>query len=855
SSHRFCFCRPGTGIRPIGSPSSTQTLAVVRQTRPRRKWGSSPREAEAEAAPPIPPISNPAGAGRASFLPFHRPSRPDRPRFRPLLPLTPPASSCAGRPSQSQPRSRSVRGRSPRTRAKQQQGNAATERGFQCRVRWGNSVMSNKEGEESHMNKEEKGRRKGKKSKDKGHGGDSHLSIHSGDKNHSIEMEQAEVSAEMPEKPCSEHSEGVMSQRAVKKHRKKKKKDEEFETVTQKEILDAKDNVDQTEVSAKMPEKPCSEHAEGVMSESAGKKHRKKKKKDEEVETFTQKEILDAKDNVEQTEVPAEMPGKPCSEHAEGVMSENAGKKHRKKKKKDKEVETVSQKLDANENVEQTEVLAEMSEKPCPEHAEGVMTESVVNKYRKKKKKTKEVETVSQKETLDANENVGSEHAEKNKGQMEHDKKSKKRKRKHQDAETATDGPYDQIVLGKDKTKKKECLVTLEEDNKVDMSKMEQKTESKKKRRKDGENVGVDLRHNTLAGEGKNGNKDKKMCEDKNDGEEREKENVAKRKDKGRRVRFIDDVEVFDINGGDDKEGDVSGESELVHGRRFTPEEDAKLMEAIVKYAEMKQLGEKGLEMIRDCIKHPEVRGCWAEIATSLPHRPVMAVYKRARILLYRSAERKWTHEEYEIVRRFVEKNGTNWKKLAMKLGKSEIHVKDTWRRMKPKNLRKGAWTQDEYQNLFDLVNLDLRVKAHQTSDHGHRQIRDNISWEAISEKLSTRSNKDCCLKWYQQLASPLVKEGIWADADDYLLVEALQKVDAVCVEDVDWENLLDHRSGEVCRQRWNQMVRLIGDHREKPFIEQVVVLARRYSPEMLRYRKSEACELSPDELAGGSEL
>jgi hypothetical protein len=25
----------------------------------------------------------------------------------------------------------------------------------------------------------------------------------------------------------------------------------------------------------------------------------------------------------------------------------------------------------------------------------------------------------------------------------------------------------------------------------------------------------------------------------------------------------------------------------------------------------------------------------------------------------------------------------------------------------------------------------------------------------------------------YQQLASPLVKEGIWADTDDYLLMEA----------------------------------------------------------------------------------
>ncbi|CAD6342232.1 unnamed protein product, partial [Miscanthus lutarioriparius] len=81
---------------------------------------------------------------------------------------------------------------------------------------------------------------------------------------------------------------------------------------------------------------------------------------------------------------------------------------------------------------------------------------------------------------------------------------------------------------------------------------------------------------------------------------------------------------------------------------------------------------EKGLEMIGDCIKHPELRGCWVEI--------------------------------------------------AKELGKNEIHVKDTWRLIKPKNLKRGHWSQDEYQNLFDLVNLDLRVKAHQNFDPGHRR-------------------------------------------------------------------------------------------------------------------------------------
>jgi hypothetical protein len=71
---------------------------------------------------------------------------------------------------------------------------------------------------------------------------------------------------------------------------------------------------------------------------------------------------------------------------------------------------------------------------------------------------------------------------------------------------------------------------------------------------------------------------------------------------------------VFSINDGEDEDNGKSAESEVVHGKRFTPEENATLMEAIMSYIEMKQLGENGLEMIRACSKHPELKGCWAEI-------------------------------------------------------------------------------------------------------------------------------------------------------------------------------------------------------------------------------------------------
>ena len=55
--------------------------------------------------------------------------------------------------------------------------------------------------------------------------------------------------------------------------------------------------------------------------------------------------------------------------------------------------------------------------------------------------------------------------------------------------------------------------------------------------------------------------------------------------------------------------------------------------------------------------------------------------------------------------------------------------------------------------------------------------------------------------------SSPIVAEGIWADADDFLMLDALSSLDACCMEDVDWDNLIEHRAGDLCRKRWNQMV------------------------------------------------
>ncbi|KAJ4980452.1 hypothetical protein NE237_031289 [Protea cynaroides] len=305
-----------------------------------------------------------------------------------------------------------------------------------------------------------------------------------------------------------------------------------------------------------------------------------------------------------------------------------------------------------------------------------------------------------------------------------------------------------------------------------------------------------------------------------------------------KRVRFSGHVEVFpsphitDLVE-EDKKMDV------VQGKRFSREEDEMIKTSVLDYIKEHELGEEGLDMILHCRSYPKLTGCWKDIAKALPWRTYQSVYYRGHTLFERDENRKWTQEEYELIRRVHEKHGSKWKMMADVLGKNRVHVKDTWRRIKLPNMKRGHWSQEEIQSLFDLVNIDLRMKAFEQKKSKHGMLRDNICWGAISDKLSTRTTTTCCQKWYGQLTSPMVAEGLWVDADDYHLMQALYDLDACCVEDVDWDNLLDHRSGDVCLKRWNQMVSHIGEHGCKSFAEQVEVLSKRYCPDLLEVREA----------------
>ncbi|MBA0574650.1 hypothetical protein Golob_001838 [Gossypium lobatum] len=83
---------------------------------------------------------------------------------------------------------------------------------------------------------------------------------------------------------------------------------------------------------------------------------------------------------------------------------------------------------------------------------------------------------------------------------------------------------------------------------------------------------------------------------------------------------------------------------------------------------------------------------------------------------------------------------------------------KEASRKRRLPNVNKGRWSQDEYQSLFDLVNMDLSMKVTEEKKSKHGMLRDNICWTAISGKMLHRNFISC--------------EGVWVDVDAFSILD-----------------------------------------------------------------------------------
>ncbi|XP_010441265.1 PREDICTED: cyclin-D-binding Myb-like transcription factor 1 [Camelina sativa] len=610
---------------------------------------------------------------------------------------------------------------------------------------------------------------------------------------------------------------------------------------------------------------------EEVVSEhSSMKKEKKKKKKNREIKdgfagedgeiaereseklgedalvkkNKSKKQMIDSEagDGMKKKKSKKDKEAKVDSEAEDGVK-----KKKKKKKKKKSKKESGS---DVRGNSESSKVCDKRKREDCDLGDEKYTDKEV--KRKSKKKKTSVVSDTSLNSTNDAkrsimetNTSVDPEAA--NKDSTKHAKKERKKKEKQQSVDS--DVEDNNLINSTNDASKKSKEKEPSKDSELEEHSKNSKKDAKKIHNVDSEADENDL---TSTKDAKKKRKKKKQSEV---SEAEETNNDAKKKRKKKqecgqsdkdvttpsskstkRVTFSDQVEFFPAE--DEESEEDEAEVKLVRGKRFTKEEDELVKKAVLEYVDNHALGDNGIKMVMECKSHPQLKGCWKEIASTLPWRAYDSVYHRAHTIFEEGSKGVWTQEDLELVIEFQKKHGNDWRTLADALGKDRKHVKDAWRRIRLASKKKGHWTREEYQNLFDLVNKDIRMKAFQEKHAKHGMLKDNIPWMAISDVLGTRDHVTCCNKWYDQLTSPMVAKGTWANVDDYRLLEELLKLDAACIDDVDWDYLLENRDGEACRKRWNQMVLHIGIPKSKTFVEQVEILSERYRPDIAEDRE-----------------
>ncbi|KAI3901120.1 hypothetical protein MKW92_009431 [Papaver armeniacum] len=573
---------------------------------------------------------------------------------------------------------------------------------------------------------------------------------------------------------------------------------------------------------------------------------KKKNKRNKEEEALSSAEVpsekkkhkkCKEKEILSTSEVPTEKKHKKINE-VEAISSSEvpAEKKKKKKHKKSNDIEAISssevpaekKKKKKHKRNKEKEAFSSSDVAKGSEEKEGVSDNGREENSKRKKKRDKEMVmecsdvecatdqvTSKGKDQIDVSDEENNEHVKRGKG--------KKDKRKNANGGDSRDSCIEKSG-GEDQSGSRSSKKRNRKEEVLDEALGEGK--KKKKRTKLDADIG-----NTNANIGD-------VETENNFGSTNEHLRNLDSKKSSKRVKFASHVEVFPPSD-DEDDLEETPENKLVRGKRFTKTEDQIIKDAVHKYIEVHELGEDGVDMILNCSKHPRLRGCWKEIGAALPYRPWEAVYQRGHTVFERAETRNWTEDEKAFILRFHEKHGPLWKSMADVLGKNRYHVKDTWRRIHRAGLVKGKWSQAEYQSLFNLVNKDLRMHVYEEKKSKHGMIRDNISWKAIGNRLASRTDMDCCVKWYKQLSSSMVQEGKWADTDDYRLLDELLRLDACCVEDVDWDNLLEHRSGDITLKRWRQMVNHIGTHGLQSFAEQVEVLAERYCPELLEVREA----------------
>ncbi|KAK1743431.1 DEK C-terminal domain-containing protein [Skeletonema marinoi] len=211
---------------------------------------------------------------------------------------------------------------------------------------------------------------------------------------------------------------------------------------------------------------------------------------------------------------------------------------------------------------------------------------------------------------------------------------------------------------------------------------------------------------------------------------------------KGKGCSSEERINIFSLNG--------FGEP-VFTGGRWLPDEIRTLTQAVKDYCSEKQVSVTEFCGGYDHVLHnKKTRKAWNSIAQSLPHRPVISVYRRTVRQFHGKQVGKWTEEETAALFRLVEVHGESWKLIENKLGRKDHCCRAKYLQTN-EEFNRGKWKVENIKLLLQSVREVFRVPR---DDMDIREINiwtldnsEKIPWTAISHRVKRRPY-DCYFKW-----------------------------------------------------------------------------------------------------------
>jgi hypothetical protein len=194
---------------------------------------------------------------------------------------------------------------------------------------------------------------------------------------------------------------------------------------------------------------------------------------------------------------------------------------------------------------------------------------------------------------------------------------------------------------------------------------------------------------------------------------------------------------------------------------KFSKEESEIVRKAVEDFCSMKQISVARL--CSECDHKAELKGAWMEIAKRLPHRSVQSVYRHGLRQLHPFKRGAWTEEECENLLDLVQRTGKKWAAIQQKLNRSADSCRDKYREMSDDYVR-GRWKENETEMLKRLIREHLTADPTADIKELGKMVEGEgikIPWSVISKRMAKRSRLSCFKKWQKMT-------GLFSPSDQY---------------------------------------------------------------------------------------